>query len=80
MIKFYVTFDKIGESYSMPFPAKNDNVAKRNMLIASKRESLPLDDIQLFCVGLYDFDNGTFDSFSERIEVPLFGEENESKN
>lgn len=59
MIYVYCTFDKVSEEYSMPWFAKNDNVAKRNLLIASRRENLPLEDIQLLRIGCFCNDDGT---------------------
>ena len=63
MLKIYCTFDVVSEEYSQPWFAKNDNVARRNLLIASQRQNLPLQDIQLYCIGNFNTDAGfLFDS------------------
>lgn len=59
MINVYCTFDKISEEYSIPWFAKNDNVAKRNLKIASQRENLPLEDVKLLRIGSYCQEDGT---------------------
>lgn len=85
MTNIYCTYDKVSEEFSQPWFAKNDNVAKRNLLIASRRENLPLEDINLFCIGIYDSDEGKLrditnkDIFINR-EVLLFDSQDKEES
>lgn len=65
MIYVYCTFDKVSEEYSMPWFAKNDNVARRNLMIASRRENLPLDDIILVKLGMFNTDLGQLEGLED---------------
>lgn len=86
MIKLYCTFDNVSEEFSVPWTAKNDNVARRNLLIAAKRQNLPLNDIKLYCIGSYSIDNGKlFDTDNpekvlSQVELVLPTDVSEEKN
>lgn len=71
MIKIYCTFDKVSEEFSIPWFAKNDSVAKRNLKIASRREALPLSDIILYSIGTYDQDKGFIDETLQSVPISL---------
>lgn len=72
MIKIYCTYDEVSEEYSLPWFAKNDNVAKRNIQIASAREHLPLVDIKLLCLGSFDQEKGVLCNINEpAFNIPL---------
>lgn len=65
MMFIYCTFDKVSESYSPIWTAKNDNVAKRNIKIASMRQNLPLSDIILVKLGSYNDDLGQIEGLED---------------
>lgn len=70
-MKIYCTFDKVSEQYSQPWFAKNDNVAIRNLMIASRRENLPLEDIVLYSIGCYDSEKGFIFDNLKKEDVQL---------
>lgn len=58
--QLYCVYDKIAEQYGAPFCSLNDATATRsfNQQINSNPMSEPT-DFELYCVGLFDTDNGS---------------------
>ena len=57
----YSVFDKRAGTYSTPFFAPNDEVAKRNFRYSLKKlDDLFIIDLELFLIGEFDVEDGFF--------------------
>lgn len=68
MMKMYAysVFDRTAGNYATPFFAVNDEVAKRNFRYSLKRlDDLFIADLDLYCIGSFDNDIGTFSNLGD---------------
>lgn len=60
-IKAYSVFDKTAGTFSTPFFAPNDDVAKRNFRFSLKKlDDMFVTDLELFLIGEFDIEDGFF--------------------
>ena len=66
----YSLYDKVANSYSLPFFQHSDSLAVREFAVAMAQCSYR-DDVQLFCLGSYSLSSGCFTYDKRVIAVDL---------
>lgn len=70
----YALWDRLAEEAGPIWTARNDAVAIRNALIASKGQDVNQQDFFLYCIGEYDTEKVRLTEFEPR-QVPMIQEE-----
>lgn len=69
-MNLYSLYDKTSEEFNAPFMVKNDKLAIKavNTFIDSKNNQITADDFDLFCVGVFDTDNGKVEALFSPVD------------
>ena len=71
-MNLYSIFDKTAESYSIPFGAVNDSVAKRNFRYTVKSlDRSIVQDLELCLIASFDLDSGHLGSSVDGFAYPV---------